>query len=324
MTTYGVGMVSRRAGDPAQLEEITLQEPGPGEVLVRLLASGICHTDLHYKLGNIGNEFPYLLGHEGSGTVEQVGEGVTFPRVGDYVVLAWRAPCGYCRFCAIGQLNLCSASLNAEPKMTTRKDNLTMSQALGIGTLCSHTVIAAKQAVPVPVECPPEQACLLGCGVTTGVGAALYTAGVRRGSSVAVFGCGGIGTSVIMGAKLAGARQVIGVDIAANKLTWAKEFGATDVVDATNGDPVEAIKEMTDGHGVDYSFEAVGDAGNIAAGLVVPRPGRYLHLDRRAQPDHDYGIAHAAVLRFGRGAASKLVRRLPSLQGFPVAGELLP
>ena len=131
-------MVSRRAREPAQLEEIILQEPGPGEVLVRLLASGICHTDLHYKLGNIGNDFPYLLGHEGSGIVEQVGEGVTDPRVGDYVVLAWRAPCGHCRFCAIGQLNLCSASLNAEPKMTTRKDNLTMSQALGIGTLCSH------------------------------------------------------------------------------------------------------------------------------------------------------------------------------------------
>ena len=258
MTTIGVGMVSRRAGEPAQLEEITLQEPGPGEVLVRLLASGICHTDLHYKLGNIGSDFPYLLGHEGSGIVEQVGAGVTDPRMGDYVVLAWRAPCGSCRFCAIGQLNLCSASLNAEPRMTTSKDNLTMSPALGLGTLCSHTVIAAKQAVPVPAECPPEQACLLGCGVTTGVGAALYTAGVRRGSSVAVFGCGGVGTSVIMGAKLAGARKIIGVDIAANKLTWAREFGATDVVDANDGDPVEAIKELTDGHGVDYSFEAVG------------------------------------------------------------------
>ena len=258
MTQYGVGMVSRRAGEPSQLEEIILPEPGPGEVLVRLLASGICHTDLHYKLGNIGSDFPYLLGHEGSGIVEQVGEGVTAPKVGDYVVLAWRAPCGYCRFCAIGQLNLCSASLNADPRVTTRKDNLTLSQALGIGTLCSHTVIAAKQAVPVPAECPPEQACLLGCGVTTGVGAALYTAGVRRGSSVAVFGCGGIGTSVIMGAKLAGARKIIGVDIAANKLTWAQEFGATDVVDANNGDPVEAIKELTGGHGVDYSFEAVG------------------------------------------------------------------
>ena len=150
-------MVSRKAGEPAQLEEIILQEPGPGEVLVRLLASGICHTDLHYKQGNIGNDFPYLLGHEGSGIVEQVGPGVTAPQVGDYVVLAWRAPCGHCRFCAIGQLNLCSASLNAEPRMTTRIDNLTMSQALGIGTLCSHTVIAAKQAVPVPVECPPSR-----------------------------------------------------------------------------------------------------------------------------------------------------------------------
>lgn len=267
MSITGLGVISRAAGQPTKLEEIIIEEPGEGEVLVRIQASGVCHTDLHYKLGAIGNDFPYLLGHEGAGIIEAVGEGVTEPKVGDYVVLAWRAPCGYCRFCALGQLNLCSASLNAQPRMTAKTDNAQLSPALGIGTFCTHTVVSAKQAVKVPAACPPEQASLLGCGVTTGVGAALYTAGIHRGSSVAVFGCGGIGNSVIMGAKLARATRIIGVDIAANKLEWAKQFGATDVVNATKVDPVEAIKQLTDGHGVDYSFEAVGTPQTLLQAL---------------------------------------------------------
>jgi S-(hydroxymethyl)mycothiol dehydrogenase len=257
MTMKAQGVVSRKAGERAEVEEILIDPPGPGEVLVRIQASGVCHTDLHYKLGTIGDHFPYLLGHEGAGIVEEVGEGVTEPAVGDYVVLAWRAPCGVCRFCAIGQPHLCAASLNAKARMKTSQGE-TLSPALGIGTFCTHTVVAAKQAVRVPVECPPAQACLLGCGVMTGVGAALYTAQVRRGSTVAVIGCGGVGCSVIMGAKMARAKKIIGVDIAANKLKWAKEFGATDVVDGSKVDTVEAIKELTGGHGVDYAFEAVG------------------------------------------------------------------
>ncbi len=258
MSTTAQGVVSRRAGAPAELEEITVEAPGPGEVQVRIQASGVCHTDLHYKLGNVGDDFPYLLGHEGAGIIEAVGEGVTTPAVGDYVILAWRAPCGSCRFCSIGQPHLCSASLNAGPRMFARKDGRQLSQALGIGTFCTRTVVAARQAIPVSRDCPPAQACLIGCGVMTGVGAALYTAGVHRGSTVAVYGCGGVGCSVIMGARLANARKIIAVDIADNKLDWAREFGATDVVDASKTDPVEAIKELTGGNGVDYSFEAVG------------------------------------------------------------------
>ncbi len=267
MPIDGLGVVSRAAGEPALVEDIVIDDPGPGEVLVRVQASGVCHTDLHYKLGNITDEFPFLLGHEGAGIVEAVGEGVTEPAVGDYVILAWRAPCGSCRFCAIGQPHLCSASLNAEPRMKAKRDNLTLNPALGIGTFCTHTVVAARQAVPVPTSCPPPQASLIGCGVMTGVGAALYSGQVRRGSSVAVYGCGGVGCSVIMGAKLAGARTIIGVDIAANKLDWAKEFGATDVVDATAGDPVEAVKALTGGNGVDHSFEAVGTPQTLLQAL---------------------------------------------------------
>lgn len=267
MSITGHGVISRRAGEPVEVEEIIIEPPGPGEVLVRIQATSVCHTDLHYKLGKIGDDFPYLLGHEGSGVVVAVGERVSTPAVGDYVVLAWRAPCGHCRFCTIGQPHLCAASLNAQPRMYTKKGNIKLSPAIGIGTFCTHTVVAAKQAVPIPVECPPQQACLIGCGVMTGVGAALYTAGVRRGSSVAVFGCGGVGCSVIMGAKLARAGKIIGVDIAENKLAWAREFGATDAVNASKVDPVEAIKELTGGNGVDYAFEAVGTPQTLLQAL---------------------------------------------------------
>ncbi|MEE9275267.1 MAG: zinc-binding dehydrogenase [bacterium] len=289
MTIKGKGVVARRAGEPAAVEEILIDPPGPGEVLVRVQASGVCHTDLHYKLGKVGDEFPYLLGHEGAGVVEAAGEGVTSPSVGDYVVLAWRAPCGACRFCAAGMPHLCADSLNAAPRMRTA-DGAALSPALGIGTFCTHTVVAAKQAVPIPPACPPEEACLIGCGVMTGVGAVLYTAGVRRGSSVAVFGCGGVGCSVIQGARLARAGKIIGVDIAENKLAWAREFGATDTVNAKEGDPVEAIKALTGGLGADYVFEAVGtpetllqaiwsrDLAGTAVLIGVPDPSMVMEL----------------------------------------------
>ena len=267
MSISGLGVVSRSAGKPADLEEIVIEPPGPGEVLVRIQASGVCHTDLHYKQGKITDGFPFLLGHEGAGIVEEVGEGVTSPAKGDYVVLAWRAPCGHCRFCELGQPQLCAASLNAAPRMSTKKDGLVLNPALGIGTFCTHTVVAARQAVPVPTACPPEQACLIGCGVMTGVGAALYTAGIRRGSNVAVYGCGGVGSSVIMGAKLARAGRIIAVDVAENKLAWATEFGATDTIDASKEDPVAKIKALTGGNGVDYSFEAVGTPQTLSQAL---------------------------------------------------------
>ena len=266
MSMKAQGVISRKVGEPTELEEIQIDSPGPGEVLVRIQASGVCHTDLHYKLGAINDDFPFLLGHEGAGIVEEVGGDVLEPKVGDYVILAWRAPCGNCRFCLIGQPHLCSASLNAEPRMKTSEGQV-LSPALGIGTFCTHTVVSAKQAVQVPKSCPPAQSCLLGCGVMTGIGAALYTAQVHRGSTVAVYGCGGVGCSVIMGAKMAGARTIIGVDVLRNKLDWAKDFGATDVVDAGQGDPVEAIKELTGGLGVDYAFEAVGKPETLLQAL---------------------------------------------------------
>src|SRR5581483_6636845 len=191
----GVGIVAREAGAPLRPEPLVIEEPGAGEVLVRLQASGVCHTDHHIKEGNITGYLPCLLGHEGAGIVEQVGPGVSSPKQGDYVILAWRAPCGQCRSCRRGVPHLCFDSLNAQRRMRTTDGNCPQP-ALGIGTFCSHTVVASTQAIPVSTDIPPEQACLIGCGVMTGVGAALYTAGVRLGSTVAVFGCGGVGTSV--------------------------------------------------------------------------------------------------------------------------------
>lgn len=265
MATEVRGAVAREVGRPAPVERIVLEDPGPGEVLVKVLASGVCHTDLHFQLGSIGT-LPVLMGHEGAGVVEAVGPGVSEPKVGDFVVLAWRAPCGNCRFCRIGQSHLCAASLNAQPRQKTPAGE-TIPTIMGLGTFANYTVVAALQAVPIPKEVPAAQASLIGCGVMTGLGAVFYTAGVRRGSTVAVFGSGAVGTSVIQGARIADAAKIIAVDLEPRKLEWAKQLGATDVVNASETDPVAAIKDLTGGHGVDYVFEAVGNPKVLSQAL---------------------------------------------------------
>lgn len=290
MPTTARGVIARVPGEEAKVEEFTIDDPGPNEVLVRIVASGVCHTDLGIKRGTYGTSgFPFLLGHEGAGIVEAVGPGVTRPAVGDHVILAWRAPCGTCRFCRVGQPQLCAASLNAEKRMRTL-DGLTLNPVLGIGTFCTHTLVHADQAIPIDADLPSAQMSLIGCGVMTGVGAALYSAGVRPGTSAAVFGCGGVGDSVIQGARLAGATTIIAVDIDPRKLEWAKEFGATHTVNAREVDPVARIKEITGGNGVNYSFEAVGRAETLEQALFcrdlagtcvligVPGPGPVLNL----------------------------------------------
>jgi S-(hydroxymethyl)mycothiol dehydrogenase len=261
------GVIAREPNKPGVVEEFNVPAPGPGEARVRILASGVCHTDLSAKNGVFGTDyFPFLLGHEGSAIVESVGEGVSNVKQGDYVILAWRAPCGACRFCLVGQPHLCAASLNASQKMTT-SDGVTLTPILGIGTFCTHTLVHSKQCVPIPEGLPPEQMSLIGCGVMTGVGAALYSAGVKPGQSVAVIGCGGVGDSVIAGSVLAGATTIIGVDVDPKKLEWAKEFGATHTVNPRDGDPVAKIKEITGGNGVNHSFEAVGKAETLETAI---------------------------------------------------------
>jgi S-(hydroxymethyl)mycothiol dehydrogenase len=250
-------VVAAAKGAPVTVETILVPDPGPGEALVRVQACGVCHTDLHYREGAINDDFPFLLGHEAAGTVEAVGEGVTNVSPGDFVVLAWRAPCGTCRSCLRGRPWYCFDSANAAQKMTLA-DGTVLSPALGIGAFAELTLVAAGQAVKVDPAAGPEAAGLIGCGVMAGFGAAVNTGGVSRGDTVAVFGCGGVGDAAIAAAALAGARQVIAVDLDPRKLEWAREFGATDTVNASDGDPVEAVRALTGGFGVDVAIEAVG------------------------------------------------------------------
>jgi S-(hydroxymethyl)mycothiol dehydrogenase len=251
------GVVARAKGEPVTVEQILVPDPGPGEALVDLLACGVCHTDLHYRAGGINDDFPFLLGHEASGKVAAVGDGVTDVEAGDFVVLNWRAVCGSCRACQRGRPHLCFATHNATQKMTLA-DGTPLSPALGIGAFADKTLVAAGQCTKVDPAVAPEVAGLLGCGVMAGFGAAMLTGGVQRGDSVAVFGCGGVGDAAIAGAKLAGATTIVAVDRDPRKLEWAKGFGATHVVDASRDDPVEAVRAATGGFGADVCIEAVG------------------------------------------------------------------
>lgn len=251
------GVVVRSKGAPATLETILVPEPGPGEALVDILTSGVCHTDLHYKLGGISDDFPFLLGHEATGVVSAVGPDVTDVAPGDRVVLNWRAVCGNCRACNRGQAQYCFNTHNATQKMTL-EDGTELSPALGIGAFIEKTLVAAGQCTKVDPDADAAAVGLLGCGVMAGLGAALNTGGVKRGDSVAVIGCGGVGVAAIAGAALAGATTIIAVDIDAKKLERAKDLGATHTVDSSNSDPVEEIRALTGGFGADVVIDAVG------------------------------------------------------------------
>ena len=257
MTTEVRGVVSRAKGEPVTVETVLVPDPGPGEALVDVQACGVCHTDLHYREGGISDDYPFLLGHEAAGTVAAVGEGVTEVQPGDYVILNWRAVCGTCRACARGRPWYCFNTRNASQRMTLA-DGTELSPALGIGALAEKTLVAAGQCTKVDPEAPATAAGLLGCGVMAGLGAAINTGGVSRGDTVAVYGCGGVGAAAIAGARLAGARTIVGVDIDRRKLGAARSLGATHAVNAAEEDPVEAIKKVTDGFGADVVIEAIG------------------------------------------------------------------
>jgi S-(hydroxymethyl)mycothiol dehydrogenase len=257
MTISVQAVIARGKGDPVELTTVLVPEPGQGEALVRVQACGVCHTDLHYKEGGIGDEFPYLLGHEAAGVVEAVGADVTDVEPGDFVILNWRAVCGRCRACARGKPWYCFDTRNATQRMT-RADGTVLSPALGIGAFAEKTLVAAGQCTKVNPAVAPEVAGLLGCGVMAGLGAALNTAQVTRGDTVAVIGCGGVGDAAILGASLAGARTIIAVDVDDRKLEWARGFGATNVINSRETDPIEGIRELTGGFGADVVIDAVG------------------------------------------------------------------
>ena len=252
------GVIAGSKGAPVRVERILVPDPGPGEALVRVKACGVCHTDLHYRDGGINDDFPFLLGHEAAGTVESVGDGVANVAPGDFVIIAWRSPCGTCRSCVRGRPWYCFGSRNASQPMTLA-DGTPLSPALGIGAFTELTLVDAGQAVKVSPEARPEAAGLVGCGIMAGLGAAVNTGAVGRGDSVAVFGCGGVGDAAIAGSRLAGAHTIIAIDIDDRKLEWARQFGATHTINARSADPVEGVRALTGGYGVNVAIEAVGN-----------------------------------------------------------------
>ena len=287
------GVVYAEPNFAPAVEELTVDPIGKREVLVRVLACGLCHSDLHVvETDGWGMPFPILLGHEGAGVVEEVGDDVKSVAPGDRVVVAWRAPCGECPQCRRGDPRRCSSQLRGRRRLHRAVDGALLSPVLRCGTLADHTVVHEACAVKVPEELPVAQAALLACGFSTGAGAALWATPVREGSSVAVIGCGGVGLAVVQGALLAGAERIVAVDVASEKLEHAGALGATETVDASVVDPVEAVRELTGG--VEFAFSAIGAPSGLAqairmcayagtATLVgMPKPDTKLDVDLSA------------------------------------------
>ena len=241
------------------IEELDIGEPGPGQVMVKMMASGVCHSDWHVVKGEWTHlPLPIILGHEGAGIVEATGPGVNNVERGDHVILAWRSQCGLCEMCQLGWPALCYHNQYPKQKPTLRQSGREINQMVGVGSFGSYQIVSEVAAIPIDKDIPFPQASLIGCGVTTGVGAAINTAQVEPGTTAAVFGAGGVGLNVIQGCRIAGATTIIAVDLLDNKLDMAREFGATHTVNAGEEDAVEAIKSLTDGYGVHYAFEAIG------------------------------------------------------------------
>lgn len=274
--------VAWKPNAPLSIEEVDLEGPKKGEVLIRVVASGVCHTDA-YTLSGMDSEglFPVILGHEGGGIVEEIGEGVTTLKKGDHVIPLYTPECRECKFCLSGKTNLCvriraTQGKGVMPDGTSRfsKDGKMIHHYMGCSTFAEYTVVPEIALAKIDPKAPLEKVCLLGCGVTTGIGAVLNTAKVEKGSSVAVFGLGGIGLSVIQGAKMAGAGRIIAIDINDGKKEIAMKFGATDFINPKNFDkPIQqVIIDMTE-WGVDYSFECVGNTNLMRAALECAHRG---------------------------------------------------
>ncbi|MEJ2132504.1 MAG: Zn-dependent alcohol dehydrogenase [Gammaproteobacteria bacterium] len=252
--------VLREVNKPLQIEDVQHSKPAPREVLVRTAAAGVCHSDLHFLNGSYPYPMPAVLGHESAGVVEEVGSDVTYVKPGDHVITCLSAFCGHCEHCLTGHMSLCQSPelqrpRGEEPRLTANGEMVW--QFLNLSSFAERMLIHEHALVKVREDMPLDRAALIGCGVTTGVGAVIHTAHVEPGTTVAVIGCGGVGLSAVNGAAIAGAGRIIAVDMVPSKLELARKFGATDVVNASEKDPVGEIMEMTGG-GVHYSFEAIG------------------------------------------------------------------
>jgi len=263
---------------PLVIEDLKLDPPKAGEVRVKVAANGACHSDLHVMTGDMRMPLPLVLGHEGAGIVAETGPGVASVKVGDHVVLSFSPVCGYCRYCTEGRPNLCETrpkGLGVLMDGTTRlsKNGTQVFHFAYAATFAEEAVVPESCAIKIREDVPLDRACFVGCGTMTGIGAAVNTAKVRPGSSVAVIGCGGVGLNVIQGAKLAGAHEIIAIDLLANKLELAKVFGATRTVNPSADDAYKAVMEITHGHGVDYAFEVISTAKTIELAFLMTGRG---------------------------------------------------
>lgn len=285
-------------GKPLRVEDVDLDGPRDGEVLVRIGAAGVCHSDYHFMKGDLPIGLPCVLGHEGAGVVEEVGRGVASVRPGDHVVLLFRPNCGHCEFCSQGRPALCwmAGRLRDTGRLLDgtsrlRSGGVEIKHFLGVSCFAERTVVPEQGVVPIPEDVPMEVAALVGCAVMTGVGAVMNTARVTPGAAVLVVGAGGVGLNCVMGAALVGAHPIVVADLVDAKLETAMDFGATHVVNAGTRELVEAVRELTNGEGVDYSFEAIGSPpamtqafrslrrGGVATAVGIAPAGSQLAID---------------------------------------------
>jgi NDMA-dependent alcohol dehydrogenase len=262
------------AHEPLAVDTLAVRDPRDGEVLVRIGASGVCHSDLHAINGDLPMPTPCVLGHEGAGTVEAVGSGVRHVAPGNHVVLNWVPFCGACWYCQSGRNYLCEMGyVKAMAAEVFHQNGTTVNQFAGVGSMAEYTVVPESACIPIDADVPLDRACLIGCGVMTGVGAVINTARVQPGESVAVFGAGGVGLNVVQGAHIAGANPIIAVDLNDKKLALAKQFGATHTVNGGTTDAPSAIQDLTSGRGVDYAFEVIGRPEVVTQAFLSVRRG---------------------------------------------------
>jgi S-(hydroxymethyl)glutathione dehydrogenase/alcohol dehydrogenase len=252
--------VLRQVNEPLEIEDIQHGDPGPREVLIRTVAAGVCHSDMHFVNGSYPHQMPVVLGHESAGVVEAVGADVTYVKPGDHVITCLSAFCGHCEHCLTGHMSLCNEpELQRASDQPSRlaKDGERVEQFMNLSSFAEYMLVHEHAIAKIREDMPLDRAALIGCGVTTGVGAVIHTAAIEPGTNVAIIGCGGVGLSAINGAAIAGAARIIAIDMLDSKLELARKFGATDVINATENDPIKTVREMTGG-GVHYSFEAIG------------------------------------------------------------------
>ena len=318
--------VLREVNKPLVIEDIQYGNPGPREVLIRTVAAGVCHSDLHFQNGSYPYPLPAVLGHESAGVVEAVGKDVTYVKPGDHVITCLSAFCGHCEHCLTGHMSLCQEpelqrAPGQPPRLARGGENIW--QFLNLSSFAEYMLVHEHAIAKIREDMPLDRAALIGCGVTTGVGAVIHTAKVEPGSTVAVIGCGGVGLSAINGAAIAGAARIIAVDMVPSKLELARKFGATDVVNAKEVDPIGTVVEMTQG-GVHYSFEAIGLKVTAEQSFKMLRRGGTATIIGTQDPGIEHGLEpvprrHAALRRVL--PAGPPASRRPDLAPHPPRGR---